>query len=326
MVNRSDFVEIVDCPPDYISQVLFLEGLSKLVVTSWDGSLSIYDYRDRNNVVLEVRLVHDTAITCCTESMIDNERCLYVGTVQGEVLKVELSNGTFIPVSGSLCNELGICGIFSTRQGQVITCSWDGYIQVINVLTNSMVKMVKIDKKILVSDFDGERLILATSGNKIVTFDIPLSTDDKGNEVESGLKYQIRDIKITPQHDAYVSCSVDGRVAVEYFNDDTKKFAFRCHRISLSDSQFVFPVNSLCFVPNSNILYTGGSDGCMSCWNLTSRKKIEQLPKFDENSIVETVCNGDVLCVATSDDSFKTNPAIFKNIELNPSKLYLLYL
>ena len=158
-------------------------------------------------------------------------------------------------------------------------------------------------------DVDNERMVIATSRNKVRLFELPLRPKDKGTEVESGLKYQARKVKLTPQGDGYVCSSLDGRVAVEYLEDESRKFAFRCHRLNLVDTSMVFPVNALSFRPNSNVLYTGGSDGSVSCWNLTSRKKVEQ-----------------VLCVATSDDSFKTNATKDETFELQPSRLYIVFL
>lgn len=325
-MSNSEIIEVECQIADYVSDAVLLKDLKKIMVTSWDGMLSIYDYNDKGNIFLESRIQHEYPLLSCYECLSDNERYIYVGSVQGEILQADLTINQFIPVK-EVRSNLGISKICSFK-GMVICGSWDGFIQVIDCRRNEIVDFLELEgcAKIFSMEINEEKLIISTTGNKLLLYSLPIEASSKGIIIESGLKYQTRDIKLNPQGDGYVSSSIDGRVAVEYFGDDSKKFAFRCHRMNLTDNQLVFPVNSICFVPNSNILYTGGSDGCVSCWNLISRKKVEQFPKFNEDSVVKLDCNGDVLCVATSDDSFKTNSSTVEESPFRPSRLYLIFL
>ena len=105
---------------------------------------------------------------------------------------------------------------------------------------------------------DNNKLVVSLTGGKVAIYD--LRNMIKPQIRESGLKFQTRDIKLMPAANGYVQSSLDGRVAVEYFDQESSRFAFRCHRMNLPDTQFVFPVNSLCFNSNDGTLYTGGSD------------------------------------------------------------------
>lgn len=319
-------MEVAQCPRDYVSEVLLLEDLRQIIVTSWDGLLTVYDYEvEHRTVSLNSQLRHECALLACCYVDTFHGRQIYVSSVQGEVLQVDLESEGFIPVKNNYAT-LGIPCI-SDFQGQLICGSWDGTLQVVDCETNCVVLQERLSDglKVISMDVDNERMVIATSRNKVRLFELPLRPKDKGTEVESGLKYQARKVKLTPQGDGYVCSSLDGRVAVEYLEDESRKFAFRCHRLNLVDTSMVFPVNALSFRPNSNVLYTGGSDGSVSCWNLTSRKKVEQLPKFNENSVVQLACNEQVLCVATSDDSFKTNATKDETFELQPSRLYIVF-
>lgn len=316
-------LEIVPAPQDYISDVVLLADRSLIVVTSWDGSMTLYEY-DVGRITLKERLTHRFALTSCC--YVESLHKLYVGTVQGEILEADLDSKRFCPVANNKA-ELGISSICRYRKS-IIFGSWDGLLQVIDCSTNLITTQQSLPKgsKVLSMDANDSKLIVATTGNKTICFELPLNGSN-GFEVESGLKYQARRVKLTPEGDGYVSSSLDGRVAVEYFNDSARKFAFRCHRMNLVDINFVFPVNALGFVPNKPFLYTGGSDGNVSCWNIVSRKKIEQLPKFNENGVVQLACSDKILVVATSDDSFKTNAVINEDLtQLQPSRLYILYL
>ena len=70
---------------------------------------------------------------------------------------------------------------------------------------------------------------------------------------ESSLKYQTRCIRAHPRETGYVLSSIEGRVAVEYFDPSpeaqAKKFAFKCHRVKEDGKDTIFPVNSIAFHP-----------------------------------------------------------------------------
>lgn len=318
-----DVVEVDQAPGDYLSDIVILPQLSQFAVTAWDGTLSIYDYGDKK-IRLNTVVRHRFALLSCVACG-GFDRRIYCGDVQGDILLANLDSGEFETVRGSEA-ALGVTSL-CCHHNNVIFGSWDGLLQVLNCETKQIVFRQQLPDKILSMDSNGERLIVATTGNKVFWWPLPFKDSSQpGNEVESGLKFQTRRIKLTPQGDGYVSSSLDGRVAVEYFQDESRKFAFRCHRMNLADTSFVFPVNALAFVPNSTVLYTGGSDGCVLCWNLTTRKKVEQLPKFNENSVVQLACDDKILCVATSDDSFKTSAVVNEDTELQPSRLYVVFL
>lgn len=56
-----------------------------------------------------------------------------------------------------------------------------------------------------------------------------------------------------PNGRGYATSSIEGRVAVEYFDQDaaTQKnhFAFKCHRAAVDGVDTVYPVNALAFHP-----------------------------------------------------------------------------
>lgn len=325
-VGNHDILEVAKVSQDYISDLILLDDRMQLAVTSWDGTLSIYDYNEAKTVNIKSSLQHSFPLLSCCYLRSNGARYLYVSSVQSEILQVDLEAGSFLPVRNNKA-DLGISSMCGYRE-YIICGSWDGLLQVVNCETNSVILHHRLqdDAKVLSMDINEDKLIVASTKNKIRWFNLPLDANSSSIEVESGLKYQSRSIKLTPQGDGYVSGALDGRVAVEFFNDESRKFAFRCHRMNLVDKNFVFPVNALSFAPKSYILYTGGSDGCVSCWNLSTRKKMEQLPKFNENSVVQLACNGKVLCVATSDDSFKNSAVVNDDFKPQPSRLYMVFL
>ena len=49
----------------------------------------------------------------------------------------------------------------------------------------------------------------------------------------------------------YVLSSIEGRVAVEYFDPSPeiqkKKYAFKCHRVKTEGVEYIYPVNAISF-------------------------------------------------------------------------------
>ncbi|SCU93066.1 LADA_0G01156g1_1 [Lachancea dasiensis] len=296
-------------PKDYISDLTLIDDTLNVIVTAWDGTLTLYAC-DANEQLLTMK--HDHGLLCSTSS---SGGRIFVGSVQGEVLEVDMESGKFRLVCDD--SQLGVCAI-STAGNHLVAGSWDGSIQVIDLKTGKVWYNKKFeDRKVLALDCNESKIVVAYTGGKLAVYDvknmnIPVVRD-------SGLKFQCRDLKIMPSGDGYAQSSVDGRVAIEYFEDESSRFAFRCHRMNLSDTQFVFPVNTLAFSSREH-LYTGGSDGRVFGWNLKTRKKSEELPKFDE-SVVRVVTNKKVLCVATADDSFKTSATV-QGVEISPGQIY----
>lgn len=331
-------IRLTNAPKDYISDVRYLEQYSLIIVTAWDSSLTIYKLNKKSDDQLVVDVLnkyyHEDALLCCcpiieSNEMGNDEIILYLGDVQGKVLKFSFQTEQFTTISDVA--TLGVTKIYRVgNYKQIVVASWDGSLQLIDIDTDQIHSTKKLSKcKILTMDCDNSYLLVATTNNKIFKFTLPLDftggRSDNFTILDSGLAYQIRDIKLLPNSTGFTICSIDGRVAVEYFDSSDKTFAFRCHRLNLTDVQFVFPVNALEFQGNDSILFTGGSDSCVSCWNLNQRKKIKQINKIDTNSVVKIVYIFKIgLLVATSDDSFKTNQSVEDPIELQPSNIYII--
>lgn len=122
---------------------------------------------------------------------------------------------------------------------------------------------------------------------------------------ESSLKHQTRTVACFPDGKGYVLSSIEGRVAVEYFDPSpdvqSQKYAFKCHRAKQADGrQLVHPVNAVAFHPLGTFA-TGGDDGIVNIWDGANRKRIKQLPMYP--SSISAMCfnrSGSLLAIASS--------------------------
>lgn len=323
-MNQNNIISFPEVSNDYISNVEYVPEEGIVLITSWDGTLSRYEI-NQNESNYNISLIEKVDTGFSILSSCHSPEGVYLGGVEGELVFYDTQNKMFQNVDNNVAKS-GIIRI-NRYYDEFIAGSWDGTLQVIDHATNGVVLHKTInDAKILSMDCTAEHLAVSLTGNKTKIYKLPLDDMNNGTLVDSVLKYQTRDIKVIPDGSGYVIGSIDGRVAVEYFNDPSRQFAFRCHRKKLTDVQFVFPVNSLFFKPNGDILFTGGADGCVSCWSLKDRKKIKQYNKVDSQSVVKMAGDDKLLIVATSDDSFKTNAIITQDIDLKPSHAYLVVL
>jgi cell cycle arrest protein BUB3 len=69
-------------------------------------------------------------------------------------------------------------------------------------------------------------------------------------------------VRCFPDATGFALASVEGRVAMEYFDPSeaaqAKKYAFKCHRKSEAGKDTVYPVNAIAFHPVHGTFATGG--------------------------------------------------------------------
>lgn len=89
-----------------------------------------------------------------------------------------------------------------------------------------------------------------------------------------------------PNDAGYASSSIEGRVAVEWFDpspeSQARKYAFKCHRqLTLEDGMdVVYPVHALTFHPVHGSFASGGGDGVVALWDAVAKRRIRQYQKY----------------------------------------------
>lgn len=101
-----------------------------------------------------------------------------------------------------------------------------------------------------------------------------------------------------PHDDGYATSSIEGRVAVEWFDpsasSQSRKYAFKCHRQPDPESavDIVYPVNTLVFHPSFNTFASGGGDGVVALWDAVAKRRIRQYQKYP-NSVAALAWSAD---------------------------------
>jgi len=122
---------------------------------------------------------------------------------------------------------------------------------------------------------------------------------------ESSLKFMTRAVNCMPNDEGYASSSIEGRVAVEWFDPSSesqaRKYAFKCHRQPENDVDVVYPVNAIAFHPIHGTFATGGGDGVVAIWDAIAKRRIRIYPKLASSvAAVSFSSNGKYLATAIS--------------------------
>jgi cell cycle arrest protein BUB3 len=133
-------------------------------------------------------------------------------------------------------------------------------------------------------------ILLSKSGS-----DTPLDVQP-WQKRESSLKFMTRSIACMPNDAGFASSSIEGRIAVEWFDpseaSQARKYAFKCHRQAASSlttpsnpdvpdgTDIVYPVNALVFHPVHGSFASGGGDGVVALWDALAKRRIRQYQKY----------------------------------------------
>lgn len=109
-----------------------------------------------------------------------------------------------------------------------------------------------------------------------------------------------------PNDAGYASSSIEGRVAVEWFDpspeSQARKYAFKCHRQPSHEDEstdVVYPVNALAFHPVHGSFASGGGDGGVALWDAVAKRRIRQYQKYPASvAAVSFSSDGKYLAVA----------------------------
>ena len=324
-----------------ISDLQFLPFENHLLVSSFNKKLLLYDCSRPQEPGLFSELELDSSIlkVACT---LNNS--VYLGMLDGSIKQVDFENmkilGDWIlPACATEVNG-GVNNLKEIDSGQntLVWSTFDHELGLLDTRERKPQFRKKFDNKIFKVDTTEKYLTVGMSGRQIEIYD-HRNMSRPYQVRESGLKFQINDLKNFPNGEGFALSSLDGRVAMEYFDPSpeiqSKKYAFKCHRTFDQENNIdvVHPVNSLSFNKQNNTLFTAGSDGYLCLWNWEKRKRMRQFPRFsDENGLPESILktnintDGLLIAIATGDDAYRRLSSTTSTFTPKQAKLYLKHL
>ncbi|QKX58128.1 uncharacterized protein TRUGW13939_05249 [Talaromyces rugulosus] len=323
-MSHSNQIIVATPPTDAISAIKFSSDpdSTRLVVSSWDKNVYLYDLRDENGVVGPGKLLQKfehraPVLDVCFGA---NEDEIITAGLDWDVRKIDVNTSTQTVLSS---HEAGVKSVvYSKEHSIVISASWDSTLHVHRLNADSTPAVIPLPSKPFSLSVSPTKLVVAMASRALHIYDLkslamisdqadfqPPSVNkveiEPWQRRESSLKFMTRAVACMPDDAGYASSSIEGRVAVEWFDPSTesqaRKYAFKCHRKPVDDVDVVYPVNALSFHPVFGTFASGGGDGVVALWDGIAKRRIRQYQKYPASvAALSFSSSGKYLAVAVS--------------------------
>ena len=216
--------------------------------------------------------------------------------------RIDVTSGTTTVISS---HSAGVRAVsYSQEYNILVSASWDSTLHVHHLATEPpSVSIVQLPNKPFSISASGSKLVVAMASRALHIYELAAlaAQTDKAPEPwqrrESSLKFMTRAVSCMPTDQGYASSSIEGRVAVEWFDpsseSQSRKYAFKCHRQPSPEGvDVVYPVNALAFHPLHGTFASGGGDGIVALWDGVAKRRIRQYPRY-QSSVAALCFSGD---------------------------------
>ncbi|KAI1815788.1 WD40-repeat-containing domain protein [Poronia punctata] len=308
--------ELAQPPNDAISSLVFAPNSpSRLLVSSWDKN--VYLYETHSNTGAEEGGHQGTLIRTIEHRAPVMDVCFggdddeaFSGGLDCQVLRLDLTTGEQTVLSKHSAPVRRV--VFSAAYSLVISASWDNTLHVHNPTGDSRTPplTIPLPGKPHAMAASPSKLIVAMTSRLVHIYD--LSTLQEGlvgqsapapwQQRESSLKFLTRAVAAMPSDAGYATSSIEGRVAVEFFDasaeSQARKYAFKCHRQTQTQTpdaaptDVVYPVNALAFHPTYGTFASGGGDATVALWDADAKRRMKVYQKLPD-SVAALAFSGD---------------------------------
>ncbi|XP_052163054.1 mitotic checkpoint protein BUB3.2-like [Oryza glaberrima] len=294
--------ELREPPSDGVSSLRFSKHSDRLLVSSWDKTVRLYDAEA--NVPRGAFMHAASVLGCCFH----DDSSGFSASADNTVRRLAFSSGGnyFLGRHDAAVS----CVEYSYSTGQVITGSWDKTIMcwdprgVNGTSHHTLVGTHNQPERVYSLSVSGYNLVVATAGRHVNVYDLR-SMSRPEQQRESPLRYQTRCVQCYPNGTGFALGSVEGRVAMEFYDQSEsapyKKYSFKCHRVPEDGETKVYPVNAISFHPVHGTFATGGCDRFVNLWDGANRRKLFQFPRYPSSiAALSFSRDGRLLAVASS--------------------------
>ncbi|CAL8578521.1 mitotic spindle checkpoint protein Bub3 [Xanthoria parietina] len=315
--------ELSDPPSDAISAIKFAPASLQLLVASWDKNVYLYDTSESGGKLLRTYQHRAPVLDVCFG---DNDEDAYTAGLDWDVRRLNLSSGDQTVLSS---HTAGVKSLVHSSQHQIlVSASWDSNLNIHHLSSPSNPPTsIALPSKPFSISLTATKLVVAMASRALQIYDLaslasasssPSQATDSQTQAaipisaepwqrrESSLKFMTRAVACMPNDAGYASSSIEGRVAVEWFDpspeSQARKYAFKCHRQANEEGvDVVYPVNALAFHPVHGTFASGGGDGFVALWDGVAKRRIRQYQRYASSvSAVAFSGDGKFLAVAIS--------------------------
>jgi cell cycle arrest protein BUB3 len=191
--------------------------------------------------------------------------------------------------------------VYSREHKLLISASWDSTLHIHHPHSPSIpASSIALPSKPFSVSLTSTKLVIAMASRALHIYDLETLASTSASATispitniqvepwqrrESSLKFMTRAVACMPNDAGYASSSIEGRVAVEWFDpsatSQARKYAFKCHRQTSPEGvDVVYPVNTLAFHPIHGTFASGGGDGFVALWDGVAKRRIRQYQRY----------------------------------------------
>lgn len=204
--------------------------------------------------------------------------------------------------------------LYARSQNLLISAAWDSTLHIHHLSHPSKSPVtISLPNKPFSLSLTATKLVVAMASRALHIYTLAdLASDSAAQGIEpwqrreSSLKFMTRAVACMPNDQGYASSSIEGRVAVEWFDpsptSQSRKYAFKCHRQASPEGiDVVYPVNALTFHPGHGSFASGGGDGFVALWDGVAKRRIRQYQRYQSSvSALSFSRDGKYLAIAVS--------------------------
>ncbi|PSS16605.1 hypothetical protein M430DRAFT_66961 [Amorphotheca resinae ATCC 22711] len=308
--------ELSNPPTDAVSSLQFAPNSpTRLLVSSWDKHVYLYEtHGEEAGGRLIEKYEHRAPVLDVCFGADDNEA--FSAGMDWQVKRINLETGEQTVLSTHTAPVKSV--VYSKEHSLLVSASWDSTLH-FHYLSNPEKEptTIPLPQKPHSLSITASKLVVAMSARLLYIYQLQstmmLASQANGTAAElkpwqqreSSLKFMTRAVACMPNDDGYATSSIEGRVAVEWFDPSSdsqaRKYAFKCHRQPDPENEgtdIVYPVNALAFHPTFGTFASGGGDGVVALWDAVAKRRIRQYQKYPASvAALAFSCDGKYLAV-----------------------------
>ncbi|RFU31174.1 hypothetical protein B7463_g5160, partial [Scytalidium lignicola] len=289
--------ELSQPPSDAVSSLKFAPNSpTRLLVSSWDKFVYLYDIsgEEAGGKIIQ-KYEHRAPVLDVCFGADDNEA--FSAGMDWQVKRIDLQSGEQTVLGAHSAPVKSV--VYNKEFSLLISASWDSTLHLYDLKNpDKGPRTINLPAKPHTLSITPSKLVVGMASRLVHVYELQTtamlafqSTDSTDlqpwQQRESSLKFMTRAVACMPNDDGYASSSIEGRVAVEWFDpsaeSQARKYAFKCHRQPAPEgdgTDIVYPVNALTFHPVHGTFASGGGDGIVALWDAVAKRRIRQYQKY----------------------------------------------
>eukprot|EP00930_Biecheleria_cincta_P069310 TRINITY_DN57064_c0_g1_i1.p1 TRINITY_DN57064_c0_g1~~TRINITY_DN57064_c0_g1_i1.p1 ORF type:complete len:376 (+),score=56.73 TRINITY_DN57064_c0_g1_i1:53-1129(+) len=266
--NTNNDAQVPEMPSDGISCLSWSASSNIFACGSWDKSVRIWEVTPQN-IAPRMAYNHDAPVLCCGFSR-DGQRIVSGGCDNKVKMKMlATQQEQQIGQHDAPVKEV----FFIDDMNMVVSGSWDKTLRFWNMQQPNPVATLQLPERCYAMDVKYPLLVVACADRHVLVYNLQTLQQNPQpyKQGQTALKMQTRAISCFPDKSGYAVGSIEGRCSIVYIENQSKNFAFKCHRTNTD----IYAVNSIDFHPTLGTFATSGGDGTFIFWDKENRQRLK---------------------------------------------------